>query len=95
MLSHSEAKRNVIIFAPTTKWMEKEDWVLEASLKELLSGVFKHKAMTIVKWVSHLESENCISLSLFDCLVDLLWCHSVLVHSVVELNVSQESHLLS
>ena len=95
MLSHSEVEWNIIIFHPSTKWMQQEEWVLVTSSNELLSGVLKQEAMAIVEWVSDLESVNCISSSFGRDLVDLGWGHSVLIHAVVEFEFGGELHGLS
>ena len=72
--------------------MEKENWVLISLLKKLLSGIFKKKHVSIVEWVSQLESINGISVSLLDLSINLSWGDSVLIELVVELNVSNELH---
>ena len=72
--------------------MEKENWVLVSLLKKLLSGIFKKKYVSIVEWVSQLESINGIGVSLLDLSINLSWGDSVLIELVVELNVSNELH---
>ena len=56
MLMHASIKRNIIIFAPSTKRMKEEDGVLITLLKELLTGIFEKKHVAIMKRVTHLES---------------------------------------
>lgn len=55
----------------------------------------EHENVTVVQRVPDLEGINCIGLSILDDLVDLLWCHSVVIHAIIELNISQEVHTLS
>jgi hypothetical protein len=95
MLFHSCVKGNVIILNPTTKRVEEEDWVLISDLEELVSCFLKEEDMTIVEWVSKLESEYGISVSFLDLIVNLFWCLSVLIHTIVEFNLSDESHVRS
>ena len=41
VLSHPGVEWDIIVLDPTSKWVKKQDWVLVALLKELLSGVLK------------------------------------------------------
>ena len=95
VLSHSVVKWDIIILAPSTEWVKKEDWVLVSELDELLSGVLKEEHVSIMKWVSHLEGIDGISALLLDLLLDLLWGKSPLVISIVEDNSLGESHALT
>jgi len=52
MLFHSCVKRNIIILNPSTKRVEKKDWVLITELEKLNSGILEKEDVTIVKWVS-------------------------------------------
>lgn len=92
VLLHSGVKRNIVILHPSTERVEEKDWVLVALLQKLFSGVVKEKNVTVMEGVSKLESVDCISLFSFNLLVDLFGGDSVLVHPVVELNFSNESH---
>ena len=93
MLSHSNIKRCIIILSPSTEWVQQENWVLVSEFQELLSGVLEEENVTVVEWVSNLESVNGISISFLDLLVDFHGSISVLVHSVVEFDFLDESHL--
>jgi len=95
MLSHSVIQGYVIIFAPATKWMKQEKGILKALGQELLTSIFKHENMTVVEWVSNLEGVDSISISLSDRLVDFHWSHSVLIHTIIEFNISQKVHFLT
>jgi hypothetical protein len=75
--------------------MEQEDWVLVSLFDELLSGVFQQEAVTVVEWVSNLESVDSVSSSLLSDIEDLLWSKSVLIHAIVEFDMLGESHFLS
>jgi hypothetical protein len=77
MLLHSSVKRDIVVLAPSSKRVEKEDWVLVSLLHQLLSGVLKEKDVSVVKWVSNLESIDGISASLKSLSIDLSWGHSV------------------
>jgi hypothetical protein len=92
MLSHSKVKWDVVIFHPSTEWMQKKKWILIASLNELLSGVLKQKAMSIMQRVSNLESVHRIGSSFRRDLVDLRWRHSILIHAIVKLEFAGEIH---
>ena len=48
--------------------------------------------MTVVKWVSELESVDGISILGSDLFVDLLGGESVLFHIIIEFDFSNESH---
>jgi len=92
MLLHSSVEGNVVVLDPTAEGVEEEDGVLVALLEELLSGVFQEENVTIVEGVSQLEGVNGISVSFKDFTVNFSWGQSVLIHAVVELNLSNESH---
>jgi hypothetical protein len=92
VLSHPVVKRDIIIFLPSSKWVEKENWVLETLLDELLSGIFKKQAMAIMKRVSNLECVDSISSSLISNFLDLSWQKSVLVQVIIILDSLGESH---
>lgn len=92
MLSHSIVKWDVVILAPSSERVKEEDWVLETLLEELLSGVLEEENVTVVEWVSNLESVHGIGLLLLDLFANLGWGQSILVHAIVELDVLQKSH---
>jgi len=92
MLSHSVVKRDIIVFAPSTKWVQKQNWVFKSFCQKIGSGCIEHKNMTIMKWVSNLECIHSIGLSINNSLVDLFRSHSVSIHTIIEFNISQKSH---
>lgn len=92
MLSHSEVKRNIIILAPATERMEEEDGVLVAQFDKLFTGILEEENVTIVERVADLEGIDGISLLFLDLLLDLVGGKSVLIESIVELNVFEERH---
>jgi len=91
MLLHTGVEWHIVILAPATEWVEEEDWVGVTSLLELLTGVLEEENVTIVEWVSNLESVNSIGTSLLDLLRDLTWGISVLVKTIVELDLGEEA----
>lgn len=95
MLSHSVVQWNIVILAPSAERMKQQNRVLVPLGKQLLTRIIEHKHMTVMQWISHLEGIDCISIPVFDCFVDLLWRHSVMIHSVVELDISNEMHALA
>lgn len=92
MLVNTGGKRDIIILAPATEGMEKEDGVFVSHSNKLLSGVFEEKAMSIMKGVTDLEGEKCISASSDLLVIDLLGSHSVFIKTIVELHVARELH---
>ncbi len=92
MLLHSGVEWDIIILDPTTERVKQEDGVLVSELEELYSSVAQKKGMSVVEWVSELESIDCIGISGLDLIVDLLGGKSVLVKSVVELDVLNVSY---
>mmetsp|Transcript_26371 Transcript_26371/g.40265 ORF Transcript_26371/g.40265 Transcript_26371/m.40265 type:complete len:236 (-) Transcript_26371:863-1570(-) len=95
VLAHSVVKGYVVILAPSAERVEEEDGVLEALLQELLAGVLEHEDVTVMEGVADLEGEDGVGVLLLDLLLDLLGGESVLVHTVVEFDVLEESHGLS
>lgn len=95
MLSHSVVQGDVIVFTPSSKGMKEQDWILEAFGEELLACIIEHENVTVVKWVSNLESIDSVSTSIDDGLVHLCGRHSVLIHAIIELDILQEMHLFS
>jgi hypothetical protein len=95
MLFHSVVGWDIIIFAPSTKWVKEKDGILESFLEELDTCILEEEAMSIVEWVSNLEGVNGISSSIYCFLVDLSWGESVLVKSIVILYSLDEVHFLS
>ena len=51
--------------------------------------------MSIVKWVTNLESINCISITSCDLFNNFSWGKSVLVHTIVELDTFKETSALT
>lgn len=84
MLGHTRIERHVVILAPSTEWVKKEDWVLESLLEELFAGVLKQEDVSIMKWVSDLECVDGVSVLLLDHFRDLGGSLSVGVDAVVE-----------
>jgi hypothetical protein len=92
MLLHSGVEGNVVVLNPTTERVEEENGVLVAELEELNSGVLEKENVSVVERVSELESVDCISVSLLDLVVDFSGGESVLVHAVVEGDLSDVSY---
>lgn len=92
MLIHSCVKRNIIVLAPSSKRVQKKDWVLESSLDQLFSSVFKKENVSIMEWVSNLEGIDGISVSLLGFSIDFSWGKSILVNSIIEFNSLYKSH---
>jgi len=95
MLSHSVVKWDVIILHPSSERVKKEERVLEPLFDQLLPGVFKQQAVTVMKWVSDLESVNGIGASLFGDLFNLSRQKSVFVQAIIVFDPLAESHFLS
>jgi hypothetical protein len=91
VLSHSGIKRCIIILGPSSKRVEQENGVLVASSQQLFSGVVEEENVSVVEWVSDLESVDSISLSLLNLVVDFLGCESVVVKAVVEFDLLDKS----
>ena len=92
MLFHSRGERNIIILAPSTERVEKEDRVLVSSSDEVKSGLLEEEAMSIMEGVSDLEGKNSISVHLLCFGRDLSGSHSVLVNSIIPHNFLDEVH---
>jgi hypothetical protein len=84
MLFHASVKRNIIILAPATKWVKKEDGVLVSLLHELFTSILEQKDVSVVERVANLESVDSISILLLDLFSDLARGQSVLVQAIVE-----------
>ena len=84
MLGHTGVKGHVIVLAPSTKWVEEQDWVLVAELEELLAGVVQEEDVTVVEWVSYLEGIDGVSILCCDLSLDLGWEQSVFVQTIIE-----------
>jgi len=90
MLLNSGGERDIVVLAPSTEGVEEEDGVLVALLDELLTGVLKKEAMSVMEGVADLEGEDGIGASLDHLVVDLLGSHSVAIKSVAPLDVGDE-----
>ena len=95
MLLHTLLERYIVILAPATKWVEKEDRVSISLLDKLLTGILKKKYVTIVERVSNLESVDNVSILGIDSSLDLAWRQSVLVISIVKHGSLEEFHSLA
>jgi len=95
MLFHSRGERNIIILAPSTERVEKEDRVLVSSSDEVKSGLLEEEAMSVMEGVSDLEGKNSISVHLLCFSRDLSGSHSVLVNSIIPHNFLDEIHRFS
>jgi hypothetical protein len=95
MLLHALLERNVIILAPATKWVEKEDRVSISLFNKLLTGILEEKHVTIVEWVSDLESVDYVSILRFNSTLNLAWGQSILVISIVKDGSLEEFHSLA
>lgn len=93
MLLHPCVKRHIIVLHPAAKGVEEEHWVLVTKLEQLLSCIFEHNNMTVVKGVPKLESIDGICTSGYDLIVDLPRCLSVGVKTIIELNVLHKAHI--
>lgn len=92
VLSHSVVKRDIIVLHPATKRMEQKKWVFVSFLDQLVSAVLEQQAMAVMQRVSNLECVNSICVPLLGNLCDLVWLQSVLVETVVVLNLASELH---
>lgn len=92
MLLHAGVKRDIIILDPSTEGVEEQDWFLVAELEELVPGVVEEEHVAIVEGVPQLEGVDGVCILCLDLLVDLLGGLSVLVESVVELDLLNETH---
>jgi len=95
MLFNSGGERDIVVLAPSTEGVEEEDGVLVALLEEFLTGVLEEEAMSVMEGVADLEGEDGIGASLDHLVVDLLGSHSVVIKSVVPLDVGDEFGRLS
>ena len=84
MLCHTSVEWYIIVLAPSTEWVKKEDWILISKLKELLTSVLQEEDVSIVKGVSDLESIDGISILRFDHLLNLSRGLSIIVEAIVE-----------
>ena len=92
MLSHTVGEGNIVVLAPSTKRVKKEDWVAVSLADELFTGILKEKNVTIVEWVTDLEGVDNIGILLGDLFLNLLWHKAVLIVSIVEDGALGESH---
>ena len=92
VLGHTVCKGHIVVLAPATERVQKQDWVPVSLLDELFTGVFKEEHVAIVKWVPDLESVDNIGILLGDGSLDLLGRQSVLVITVVEHGSVDEAH---
>lgn len=95
MLLYSRWERHIVFLLPSTERVQEKDGVLVAQLEELLSGVLEEEHVSVVEGISHLESVEGVASSLLGDVVDLSRGHSVLIVSIIELNLSGEGHALS
>ena len=92
MLGHTVGERDVIILAPATERMEKEDGIAVALSDELLTSVLEEEDVSIMEWVSDLEGVDDIGILLNNFSLDLSRSQSVLVIAVVEDGSGNEAH---
>ena len=92
MLGHTVGERDVIILAPATERMEKEDGIAVALSNELLASVLEEEDVSVVERVSDLEGVDDIGILLDDFSLDLSRGQSVLVVSIVEDGSGNEAH---
>lgn len=92
VLVHAHICGNVVVFAPSTKRMEKKNWVFETQLDELLTGVLQQENVSIVERISHLEGVNCVSALGLNLGLDLSGCQSEVVDTIVEMESLEETH---
>jgi len=95
MLLHSGSEGDIVILAPSTERVKEKDRVFVALSEEVLSGLLKHEAMSIMERVSHLEGKDSVGIHGFSPVVNLLRSQSVLVHAVIPHNFLDEAHGLS
>ena len=95
VLSHSVVKWDIVVLAPATEWMEKEDWVLVAQLDELFSSVLKEENVSIMERISNLEGVEGIGTLGSSSFLDLSWSESPLIHAIVEGDSLSEAHAFS
>jgi len=94
VLEHTGVKGNIIVLAPATEGMKKEDGILVALFDELFTGVLEQKHVTIMKGVTHLEAIDGVGTAGCDLLNNLTRGESVLVHAIVEGNSLEEASAL-
>ena len=92
MLGHTVSKRDVIILAPATERVEKEDRIAVALSDELLTSVLEEEDVSIVEWVSDLEGVDDVGILLDNFSLDLSRSQSVLVIAIVEDGSGNEAH---
>ena len=92
MLGHTVSEGHVIILAPATEGMEKQDGIAVALSDELLAGVLQEEDVSIVEWVSDLEGVDDVGVLLNNFSLDLSRSQSVLVIAVVEDGSGNEAH---
>ena len=92
VLLHAVVKRDIVVLAPASKRVEKQDRVSVASGNELLTSVLEEEDVTIVKRVPDLESVHNISISFDDLGLDLRWGHSELIVTIIESRSLNEAH---
>jgi hypothetical protein len=95
MLLHSGSEGDIVILAPSTERVKEKDRVLVALFEEVLSGLLKHEAMSVVERVSHLEGKYSVGIHGFSLIIDLLRSQSVLVHAIIPHDFLDEVHGLS
>ncbi len=92
VLVHAHICWNVVVFAPSTKRMEKQNWVFETQLDELLTGVLQQENVSIVERISHLEGVNCVSALGLNLGLDLSGGQSEVVDTIIEVESLEETH---
>ena len=92
MLGHTVSEGDVIILAPATERVEKEDGIAVALSDELLTSVLEEEDVSIMEWVSDLEGVDDIGILLNNFSLDLSRSQSVLVIAVVEDGSGNEAH---
>lgn len=93
VLLHSNVKRNIIIFGPSSTRVEKENGILVTSLDQLVSSGVQEHDMTIMEGVSELEAIDDISVLGLSLLLDLFRSESVLIKSIIVVHFSDHSEL--
>lgn len=84
VLCHAFSEGNIIIFAPATEWVKKQDGISIALSDELFASVLKEEHVTIVERVSHLEGVHNIGVFLNNLGLNLRREKSILIVAVVE-----------
>jgi len=94
MLIHTWLEWDIVVLAPSTKWVKQKDWVLVSTLDKLFTSILEEEHVTIVEWVADLEAIDSISTTGLNLFGDLTWGESILVEAIVELDLVEEASAL-